>query len=94
MALMLRKTAPIQKLMQRRKTREEIANEFFINKSEIQRLFGLSRSGTDEVFHLAMDDTAKTLFEGSKVRLTTVCNVLQISEAELKRKVSHGKEKK
>lgn len=77
--------------MQRAKTRAEIANEFFVNKAEIQKLFGLSRSGADVVFKESRDETSWTLFGGAKVRLKNVCGYLNISESELRRKVSEKK---
>ena len=73
--------------MQRKKTRSEIAEEFFVNKTEIQRLFGLSRADANRVFCAAGDDLTRDLFCGSKVRLAKVCEVLHISRADLRNKL-------
>ncbi len=73
--------------MRRAKTRAEIATEFFVTKTEIQKLFGLSRSGASKVFEMAVDDTSTSLFDGTKVRLAKACSVMHISQDELRRKV-------
>jgi hypothetical protein len=74
-----------------KKTREEIAESFHVNKSEIDRLFGCGRPTAVKIFNSASDIDARELganyFNRSTVRLTSVLKVAGISEQELKQKV-------
>ena len=73
------------------KTREEIADAFHVNKSEIDRLLGCGRPTAVKIFNSASDMDARELganyFNRNTVRLTSVLKVAGISEQELKQKV-------
>lgn len=74
-----------------KKTREEIAGSFYVNKSGIDRLLGCGRLTAIKIFNSASDIDARELganyFNRSTVRLTSVLKVAGISEQELKQKV-------
>ena len=74
-----------------KKTREEIAESFHVNRSEIDRLLGCGRPTAVKIFDSASDIDARELganyFNRSTVRLTSVLKVAGISEQELKQKV-------
>lgn len=74
-----------------KKTREEIAGSFHVNRSEIDRLLGCGRPTAVKIFNSASDMDARELganyFNHSTVRLTSVLKVAGISEQELKQKV-------
>jgi len=73
------------------KTREEIAEAFHVNKSEIARLLGCGWPTAVKIFNSASDLDARELganyFDHGTVRLTSVLKVTGISEQELKQKV-------
>lgn len=73
-----------------RKTREQMANEFFVSVCEIDRLFGLGRTKAKACFEECKktEEAVGLNFNPEhKVRLNTVIRVLGISNAELKRKI-------
>ena len=72
-----------------RKTREQLANEFFVSVSEIDRLFGTGRTAARHCFDECKREEADGLCFNpeTKVRLSTVLKVLQISDAELRKKI-------
>ena len=79
-----------------RKSREEIANQFFVNTSEIARLFGCGRRMAINCFNMAREADLKAIedpcFGEHVVRLSTVLQILGISEKELRQKIaSHPK---
>lgn len=73
------------------KTREEIAEAFHVNKSEIARLLGCGWPTAVKIFNSASDLDTRELganyFDHGTVRLTSVLKVTGISEQELKQKV-------
>jgi len=72
-----------------RKTREQLANEFFVSVSEIGRLFGIDSTVSKACFEeCKRAETNEFNFnQKNKVRLETVLKVLQISDAELRKKI-------
>ena len=78
-------------MSRRTKTREEIARSFYVNVSEICRLFELGRTAATRVYHKAQSIDEQELKEnsiaGTAVRLTSVLKVIGIPEEELRRKV-------
>lgn len=77
--------------MKTRKNRQEIANSFYVRQGEIERLFGIGKVATKKCFQAAQKIDQKELkdcyFDSSQVRLSSVLQVLGISNAELKAKV-------
>ena len=75
----------------RPKTREEIACSFYVNVSEICRLFELGRTAATRVYHKAQSIDEQELKDnclaGTEVRLTSVLTVLGISDEEMNRKL-------
>ena len=69
--------------MQRKKTREEISNQFYLCKRDIRNLFRISDKRTDRIFKLAekidIDELGDYRVEPLKVRMTSVCKVTGIS---------------
>lgn len=78
-------------MSRRTKTREEIACSFYVNVSEICRLFELGRTAATRVYHKAQSIDEQELKDnclaGTEVRLTSVLRVIVITEEELRRKV-------
>jgi len=72
-----------------RKTREQLANEFFVSVSEIDRLFGIGRAAARRCFDECKREEADGLCFNpeTKVRLASVLKVLRISDAELRNKI-------
>ena len=77
--------------MRYKKTPEEIAHSFFVTKSEIQLLFGLTRKASEDCFTRAQQIDVERLkanyFNYQTVRLKTVLEVLGLTEEELKDKL-------
>ena len=75
-----------------RKTREEIANSFFVSVTEIERLFGCGHKMAANCFSMArkadMAEIKDPCFSENVVRLSTVLKILGISEKELKQKTA------
>ena len=78
-------------MSRRAKTREEIACSFYVNVSEICRLFELGRTAATRVYHKAQSIDEQELKDnclaGTEVRLTSVLTVLGISDEEMNRKL-------
>jgi hypothetical protein len=78
-------------MSRRTKTREEIACSFYVNVSEICRLFELGRTAATRVYHKAQSIDEQELKDnclaGTEVRLTSVLTVLGISDEEMNRKL-------
>ncbi len=72
-----------------RKTKEQLANGFFVSVSEISRLFDLGRADSKKCFETCkrVEGKRTELNPDGKVRLETVLKVLQISDAELRKKI-------
>lgn len=77
--------------MKRKKSNAELVDSFFLNCSEIQRLFEMGRISAGTVFDRAQEIDKRELgvnyFDYMKVRLSSVLRVLGIREDELRRKV-------
>lgn len=77
--------------MRHQKTREELADSFFIRESEIARLFQFGRAMARGTFGKAQEIDRAELkhdyLDPYLVRLSSVLEVLGISDAELRRKV-------
>ena len=68
--------------MIRTKTRQQIANQFYLTKTDIQRLLGVSQYKARQIYELAdgIDkDELKYRVEPTKVRLTSVSKVTGLS---------------
>lgn len=78
--------------MRYKKTSEEIVKSFFVTKSEIQLLFGLTRKATAICFtraqRLDVERLKANYFNYQTVRLKTVLEVLGLTEEELKEKIN------
>lgn len=73
-----------------RKSREQLANEFFVSVTEIGRLFAISRKASKRCFDEARrteGSVSVDLAPSDKVRLKTVLELLGISETELREKI-------
>jgi len=79
--------------MKKKKTRRELAHSFFLNTTEIQRLFGIGRSMAINIFSGAMlideKELGNNVIDDSKVRLSSVLQTIGITQAELEKKVGH-----
>ena len=68
---------------QRKKTREEISNQFYLSKTDISTLFKIGDARTQKIYKLAEqidnDDLGDYRIEPTKVRMTSVCKVTGIS---------------
>lgn len=73
------------------KTREQLLRECFLNRSEIQRLYGFSQKKANKVFDMANafddDDLKEYRIDDRKVRLTTVLKITGVSYKTLERNV-------
>lgn len=65
--------------MQRKKTKEEIAKQFYLSKTDIRVLLGIGYPQSIKVYNLANDidneELQKYRIEPTKVRMTSVCKV-------------------
>ena len=79
--------------MKKKKTRRELAHSFFLNTTEIQRLFVIGRSMAINIFAGAMTiderELGNNVIDDSKVRLSSVLQTIGITQAELERKIGH-----
>ena len=68
-------------MCQRIKTRTEVANQAFLNQSDIAKLLDCSRPSAKRIYDYArkIDDEQKFIVEPVKVRITTVCKVVGLS---------------
>lgn len=73
------------------KTREQLLRECFLNRAEIQRLYGFSQKKANKVFDMANafddDDLKEYRIDDRKVRLTTVLKITGVSYKTLERNV-------
>lgn len=68
--------------MIRTKTRQQIANQLYLTKSDIQRLLGVSQQKAVRIYDLANQIDAEDLkyrVEPTKVRITSISKVPGIS---------------
>ena len=77
--------------MRRQRTREELADSFYIRETEIARLFQCGRAMATATFGKAQEIDKQELrsnyFDYTQVRLSSVLEVLGISDSELRKKV-------
>lgn len=73
------------------KTNEQLLRECFLNRSQIQRLYGFSQKSATKVFEKASEFDDRELreyrIEEKKVRATTVLKITGISYKTLERRV-------
>lgn len=73
------------------KTRAEIASSFYVNKSEICRMFGCGRIMSDKIFRSAqkidIEELMHSYIDWNKVRMSSVLKVLGITDKEVKEKI-------
>lgn len=65
-----------------RKTRQQIANQLYLTKTDIQRLLGVSQQKAVRIYELANQIDAEDLkyrVEPTKVRITSISKVTGIS---------------
>ena len=65
-----------------RKTRQQIANQLYLTKTDIQRLLGVSQQKAVRIYDLANQIDAEDLkyrVEPTKVRITSISKVTGIS---------------
>lgn len=75
-------------MSQRNYTREELANEPYLKKSQIKKLFNLSTGDTNKVFEKASELDDRELFRAeTKVRTKSVCKVIGYEVDEIKKLV-------
>lgn len=71
------------------KTVEQLKKSLYLNKTEINRLFGCGKYAAEKCFNSAQKMDARELkdnyFNFSKVRMSSVLKVLGITEAEMER---------
>lgn len=74
-------------MAQRKKSREEIASQFYFTKSDIKKLLCESRTTAEKLFDKAskIDDLLDIRIEDTKVSLDSLCKVMGISHDQLKR---------
>ncbi len=75
-----------------RKTREQIASQFYLNKSDIMKLFGCSFENSKRIFDKADEEDDKELpfrLEPLKVRKQTVLRLAGISSTQLERTIQN-----
>ena len=68
--------------MQFKKTRQQIANQLYLTKADIQRLLGVSQQKAVRIYDLANQIDAEDLkyrVEPTKVRITSISKVTGIS---------------
>jgi hypothetical protein len=73
--------------MQKVKTREEIANQIYLNKADIKKLLGISYNTAVRIYDYAnkMDNELPFRIEPAKVRITSVAKVVNMSLETLKK---------
>ena len=80
-----------QLMCQRVKTREEIANQFYLSKADIQKLLGVSYATSKRIYDYAKKEDEKDLngfiIEPTKVRITSVCRVTKTTLATIHKQV-------
>lgn len=77
--------------MQRKKTREEISGQAFLNIADIQKLLLVSWASAKKIYTAAdrVDEQALGAYriEAHKVRMSTVCDVAGVSLQTLQRQI-------
>ena len=75
--------------MQKVKTREEIANQIYLNKADIRKLLGVSYNTAVRIYEYAnrMDNELPFRIEPAKVRITSVAKVVNMSLETLNKQV-------
>ena len=79
--------------MIRTKTRQQIANQLYLTKTDIQRLLGVSQYKARMIYDLANNiDTEELKYrvEPTKVRLTSVSKVTGLSLNLIKKQAEEG----
>lgn len=73
--------------MQKVKTREEIANQIYLNKADIRKLLGVSYNTAVRIYEYAnrVDNELPFRIEPAKVRITSVAKVVNMSLETLKK---------
>lgn len=73
--------------MQKVKSREEIANQIYLNKADIKKLLGISYNTAVRIYDYAnkMDNELPFRIEPAKVRITSVAKVVNMSLETLKK---------
>lgn len=76
--------------MQRLKCRSEIANQTYLTKSDIKKLMDISMPSAKRIYQFAdsIDQGMKYRIEPRKVRITSVCAVVGMSLATLKKQAT------
>lgn len=74
---------------QRIKTVAEIATQAYLNKSDIQKLFGVSFEKAKKIYALAekLDEELPYRIEETKVRLTSISRVYGVSVSQIRKMV-------
>lgn len=80
--------------MQRTKTREEIAEQVFLNVADIGKLLQVGYRSAKKIYAIAdqidTDQLRSWRIEPNKVRITTVCKVAGINLATLQKQIKSG----
>ena len=73
--------------MQKVKTREEIANQIYLNKADIRKLLGVSYNTAVRIYEYAnrMGNELPFRIEPAKVRITSIAKVVNMSLETLKK---------
>ena len=73
--------------MQKVKTREEIANQIYLNKADIRKILGVSYNTAVRIYEYAnrMDNELPFRIEPAKVRSTSMAKVVNMSLETLKK---------
>ena len=73
--------------MQKVKTREEIANQIYLNKADIRKLLGVSYNTAVRIYEYTnrVDNELPFRIEPAKVRITSVAKVVNMSLETLKK---------
>ena len=73
--------------MQKVKTREEIANQIYLNKADIRKLLGVSYNTAVRIYEYVnrMDNELPFRIEPAKVRITSIAKVVNMSLETLKK---------
>lgn len=73
--------------MQKVKSREEIANQIYLNKADIRKLLGVSYNTAVRIYDYAdkIDNELPFRIEPAKVRITSVAKVVNMSLETLKK---------
>lgn len=81
--------------MIRTKTRQQIANQLYLTKTDIQRLLGVSQYKARRIYDLADEIDAEELkyrIEPTKVRISSISKATGISLNLIKKQAEEGNE--